>query len=312
MNNNKRILIVDDMHECIFPVLKEAGFETVYAPDIDRSGILKIIHEFEGLIIRSKTSVDKEMIDLATNLKFVARAGAGMDKLDQEYLISKGINILNAPEGNRDALGEHAVGMLLSLLHRIPSGHREITDGIWDREKNRGIELRGKVVGVYGVGQMGLSFASKLQGFGCELIGYDKYKEDFNNDFIKEVTLDEIIERTEILSIHIPLNDETKGLFNEAYLRKFKNLKVLMNTARGEILELKSLINLLSDGTIYAAALDVLENENFKNYSNEERMLLKKLSSSNVVLTPHVGGWTYESYQRISEVIGEKIARIDF
>ncbi len=303
----KRILIADDMHECILPALKEAGYDVVYSPGITRADILKIIPEFEGLIIRSKTDVDKELIDLAVNLKFVARAGAGMDKVDQEYLLSRGIKALNAPEGNRDALGEHAVGMLLSLLHKIPTGHQEILKGAWNREHNRGIELKGKVVGVYGVGNMGMSFASKLRGFGCTVIGYDKFKEDFEEEFIKKVTLEELFERTEILSIHIPLYDDTKGLFDETYLQKFKNLKVIMNTARGEILETRGLIKLLEEGAIYGAALDVLENEKLASYSEEESVILQKLSSSNVILTPHVGGWTYESYQRISEVIVEKI-----
>ncbi|WP_462248993.1 NAD(P)-dependent oxidoreductase [Ekhidna sp.] len=309
MMKEKRILIADDMHECILPLLKELGYEVVYSPNIRRDEILSIIHEFEGLIIRSKTSVDKEMIDRAVNLKFVARAGAGMDKVDEQYLIAKKIDALNAPEGNRDALGEHAIGMLLSLLHRIPSGNYEIAEGAWKREENRGIELKGKVVGIYGVGNMGHSFGAKLQGFGCEVIGYDKYKDVWDSSVIKSVELQELMDRTEILSIHIPLNDDTKGLFNEDYLRRFKNLKVILNTARGEILETKGLIKLLEDGTIYAAALDVLENEKLNTYSEEERIQLEKLSkSANVVMTPHVGGWTYESYQRISEVIAEKIS----
>lgn len=304
----KRVLIADDMHECILPLLKEAGYDPVYSPAIDREGILKIISGFEGLIIRSKTEVDQEMIDKASRLKFVARAGAGMDKVDQDYLVSKGIKAINAPEGNRDSLGEHAIGMLLSLLHKIPSGHQQIIEGTWDREGNRGIELKNKVVGIYGVGYMGTAFASKLAGFGCKVIGYDKYKGKFENDFIEKVDLDQMFDQVEILSIHIPLNEETKGLFNESYLRRFKNLKVLLNTARGEILETSGLIKLLSEKSLYAAGLDVLENEKLASYSPEENLKLKKLSSfSNVILTPHVGGWTYESYQRISEVIATKI-----
>ncbi|MEO9485019.1 MAG: NAD(P)-dependent oxidoreductase [Ekhidna sp.] len=311
MMTNKRILIADDVHECILPLLTEAGYEPIYSPEIDRRGILNIIHEFDGLIIRSKTKVDTEMIDLAVNLKFVARAGAGMDKVDQSYLNSKGIAAINAPEGNRDSLGEHAIGMLLTLLHKIPSGHKQILNGIWDRDGNRGIELKGKVVGIYGVGHMGLSFASKLKAFGCEVIGYDKFKDDVANESIQMVDLKDLFERAEILSIHIPLDDYTKGLFNEAYLRRFKQLKVLINTARGGVLDTQSLIKLLDDGSLYAAGLDVLENEKLGTYSTEEKRQLEKLSSyENVVLTPHVGGWSYESYQRISEVLGEKIAKL--
>ena len=309
MITNKRVLIADDMHECILPLLKEAGYEPVYLPVIDRAGILNIIHGFEGLIIRSKTSVNKEIIDRAVNLKFVSRAGAGMDKVDQDYLESKGIKAINAPEGNRDSLGEHAIGMLLSLLHKIPSGNEEIKNGKWDREANRGIELKGKVVGIYGVGNMGMSLAGKLRSFDCEILGYDKFKGKFRRGFIKNVELAELMERTEILSIHIPLYDETRHLFTESYLRKFKNLKILINTARGEVLETAALIKLLEDGTLYGSGLDVLENEKLDNYSNEERAQLKHLTSlPNVLITPHIAGWTCESYRRISEVIVRKIS----
>ncbi|WP_424964080.1 NAD(P)-dependent oxidoreductase [Ekhidna sp.] len=308
MSTKKRILIADDMHECILPLLKEQGYDPVYLPVIDREGILKIIGEFEGLIIRSKTAVNKELVDTGVNLKFVARAGAGMDKVDEDYLNEKGIKAINAPEGNRDALGEHAMGLLLSLLHRISSAHQEVKNHKWDREGNRGIELKGKVVGIYGVGNMGMSFAQKLRGFDCEIIGFDKFKGAFEGGFIKNVELDELMERTEILSLHIPLNSETRHLFDEAYLRRFKRMKVLLNTARGEILNTSALIKLLDDGTLYGAGLDVLENEKLAGYTDQEKEQLDTLTSySNVLITPHVGGWTYESYQRISEVIAQKI-----
>ncbi|MEQ9466661.1 MAG: NAD(P)-dependent oxidoreductase [Ekhidna sp.] len=308
MTTKKRILIADDMHECILPLLKGMGYEPVYMPVIDRSGILEIIGGFDGLIIRSKAAVDRELIDAGKNLKFVARAGAGMDKVDKDYLIVRGIKAINAPEGNRDSLGEHTLGMLLSLLHKISSAHQEIKNHVWDREGNRGIELKGKVVGIYGVGNMGMSFAQKLKGFECEIIGFDKYKGEFDGGFIKNVELDELMERTEILSLHIPLNDETRQLFNETYLRKFKSLKVLLNTARGEVLDTSALIKLLEDGTLYGAGLDVLENEKLESYTDKEKALLDKLTSQpNVLITPHIGGWTYESYRRISEVIAQKI-----
>ncbi|WP_370087343.1 NAD(P)-dependent oxidoreductase [Ekhidna sp.] len=309
MTTEKRILIADDMHETIIPLLKEQGYDPVYLPVIDREGILKILHEFEGLILRSKTAVDKELVDAGPNLKFVARAGAGMDKVDQDYLNTRGIKAINAPEGNRDALGEHALGLLLSLLHKISTSYDEIRQGTWNREGNRGIELKGKVVGIYGVGNMGMSFAEKLRGLDCEILGFDKFKGTFPGDFIKNVELDELMERTEILSIHIPLNEETRQLFNETYLRKFKNLKVLINTARGEILSTDALIQLLEEGTLWGAGLDVLENEKLESLTEQERAQIQKLTSfSNVLISPHVGGWTFESYQRISEVIAQKIS----
>ena len=308
MNEKKRVLIVDDMHDSILPLLRDEGFDPVYLPIITRHEILEIIHEFQGLIIRSKTTVDQELVDKAADLQFVARAGAGIDKLDEAYLKSKGIVIVNAPEGNRDALAEHTLGILLSVLHRLNFSYQQIKKGKWDREGNRGIELKGKVVGIYGVGYMGKSFAKKLSGLGCEVIGYDKYNHDFEDEFVKEVSLEEFFEKTEILSIHIPLTDETRYLFDREYLSKFKNLKVLVNTARGEVLRTSDLVELLEENVIYAAALDVLENEKPATYTDEEKELIKRLTKQpNVIVTPHVGGWTFESYQRINEVLVKKL-----
>ncbi|MFK7953809.1 MAG: NAD(P)-dependent oxidoreductase [Ekhidna sp.] len=308
MSEISQILIADEMHESIVPLLKDAGYDPVYSPLITRSEILESIHHFKGIIIRSKTHIDKELIDLATSLQFVARAGAGMDKVDEEYLNEKGIKAINAPEGNRDSLGEHALGMLLSLMHKINSSYDQVKDGEWNRERNRGIELKGKVVGIYGVGHMGMSFAKKIRGLECDVIGYDKFKSGFSNEFISEVELDEFFKKTEILSLHIPLNEETRQFFDVNYFKKFKNLKVFLNTARGEIVNTKGLISMLENGTLWGVALDVLENEKPTSYSKEEKEGFEKLTSfTNVIVTPHVGGWTYESYQRINEVLVDKM-----
>ncbi len=308
MNQIKRVLIADKMHDSIIPLLEQAGYEPVYSPFITRSQILAIIKDFHGLILRSKTTVDKEIVDLAAKLEFVARAGAGMDKVDQDYLKSKNILAINAPEGNRDSLAEHALGMLLNILHKITSSYMEVKQGVWDRDKNRGIELKGKVVGIYGVGNMGMSFARKLRGLECEVIGYDKYDSNFSNDFIKSVKLGEFMEKTEILSLHIPLNESTNQLFDLDYFKRFSNLKIFINTARGEIIDTKALVQMLDSGKIWGAALDVLENEKLSSYSDEERSIFSQLTSfQNVLITPHVGGWTYESYERINEVIVEKL-----
>jgi len=308
MSQNKRVLIVDEMHESILPLLRDEGYEPVYLPIISRSEILEIIGDFHGLFIRSKTKVDKELVDMAQQLKFVARAGAGLDKLDADYLDTKDVVIVNAPEGNRDSLAEHALGILLSVLHRLNISFEQVKDGIWDREGNRGIELNGKVVGIYGVGYMGKAFARKLSGLGCEVIGYDKYFHSFEDEFIKEVSLQDFFDRSEIVSIHVPLTDETRYLFDRSYLANFKNLKILVNTARGKILNLQDLASLLAAGELYGAALDVLENEKPETYSEAEKETITTLSAHpNVIITPHVGGWSYESYQRINEVLVEKL-----
>lgn len=308
MKESPKVLIVDLMHDSIEPLLQKAGFEPDYRPDITREEVLKIIGQYEGLVIRSKLNVDKEVIDAATALKFVARAGAGLDQIDYSYLTEKGITLVNAPEGNRDALGEHAVGMLLSLMHKINTGNQEVKAGKWLREANRGWELMGKTVGIYGFGFMGSAFAKKLRGFGCKVVAYDKYRTKVDDDHVEVVDLETFFRETEILSIHVPLTAETRFLFDDDYLARFKQLKLILNTARGEVLKLSSVIKLLEKGTIIGAGLDVLENEKLNQLTEEQRRDFEKLVVlPNVILTPHVAGWTFESYRKINEVMIAKL-----
>lgn len=304
----KRVLIADLMHPSIEDMLNEAGFQPDYRPQITRPQILEIIANYNGLIIRSKTNVDKEMIDAATLLEFVGRAGAGIDKVDYPYLTRKNIALFNAPEGNRDALGEHTIGLLLNVLHKLNSGNEEVKSGIWDREGNRGWELKKRTVGIFGYGYMGSSLARKLQGFGCRIIAYDKYKSGFSTQYVEEVDLETFKKETEILSIHIPLTVETSNLFDDNFLKSFENLKIVLNTARGEVLSLIALINLLDSGVLWGAGLDVLENEKIDILDEKEQLVFDRLCQSDrVIITPHVAGWTYESYKRINEVLVRKL-----
>ncbi|MFT6866102.1 MAG: D-3-phosphoglycerate dehydrogenase [Cyclobacteriaceae bacterium] len=304
----KKVLIVDLMHESISEMLREVGFEPNYRPDIKRDEILTIIPEYHGIVIRSKTNVDKELIDLATSLEFVGRAGAGIDQVDYPYLTSKNILLINAPEGNRDAVGEHAIGMLLSILHKINIANLEVRSNIWNREGNRGWELKRRTVGIFGYGFMGSSLARKLQGFGCRVIAYDKYKSGFGTQYIEEVSLEVFKKETEILSIHVPLTVETMSLFDEKYLNSFDRLKIVLNTARGEVLQLSALLGLLEAGVMYGAGLDVLQNEKIDKLSVEEQEVFNRLKKlQNVILTPHVAGWTFESYERINQVLVRKL-----
>lgn len=296
------------MHESIIPLFTEAGFTPEYRPDIDREETLRIVSAYEGIVIRSKLKVDRELIDAATNLKFVARAGAGLDQIDYTYLSEKGISLVNAPEGNRDALGEHAVGMLLTILHKINSGNQEVKSGLWQREANRGWELMGKTVGIYGYGFMGSAFAKKLQGFECRVVAYDKYKTGIRDSDVEQVDLETFLKEVEILSIHVPLTSETRFLFDDEYLSRFENLKLILNTSRGEVLKLSSVIKLLKDGTLIGAGLDVLENEKLTQLTAAQRSDFQMLAEMpNVILTPHVAGWTYESYRKINEVLVAKL-----
>ncbi len=312
MSVNNRVLIIDEMHESIVPMLEEIGFEANYEPSITRNEILDSIGGFSGLIVRSKTSVNQELIDVAQKLKFVARAGAGIDKLDTKYLESKGIEILNAPEGNRDAVGEHAVGLLLNLMSHITVSNEEVKSGKWKREANRGVELKGKVVGIFGFGNTGSTFARKLSGFECEILAYDKYKSGFAMEYVQEVSEEELRRKVEILSIHVPLTEETISYFSREELGKYPNLKVILNTARGELLSLDAVLDLLKEDILFGAGLDVLENEKLNNLSESERKIFEELSAQkNVILTPHVAGWTQESYERINQVLVDKIKALD-
>ncbi len=312
MSKKNRVLIIDEMHESIVTMLTEIGFEVDYEPSISRKEILESVENFSGLIVRSKISIDQELIDAASQLKFVARAGAGIDRLDTAYLESKGIQVLNAPEGNRDAVGEHALGLLLNLLNRMTISNEEVKSGKWKREENRGLELKGKVVGIYGFGNTGSTLAKKLSGFECEILAYDKYKSGFGTTLIQEVPEDEFQERVEILSIHVPLSEETHAYFSGEELRKYSNLKIILNTARGEILPLEDVLELVESGTLAGIGLDVLENEKIDDLNEFERLTFGKLcSQGNVILTPHVAGWTHESYKRINQVLVEKIKALD-
>jgi D-3-phosphoglycerate dehydrogenase len=305
------VLVIDKMHDSLSNLLKGIGYEMVYRPDIRREEILRIIGDYSGLIVRSKTRIDEELISKGLKLKWVGRAGAGMDNLDLVFLEKRGIKVVNAPEGNRDALGEHGVGMILSLLHRLNTANNQIKGGIWDREGNRGFELKGRTVGIFGYGHMGNALARKLRGFECRVIGYDKYKTGFADENIEEVHLDTFRNETEILSIHVPLTHETNRLFTYEYLDQFKRLFLLLNTARGEVLVLKDLLRLLTEFKIAGAALDVLENEKINKLLPEEKKVFDELRDrNNVIFTPHVAGWTFESYEKINEVLVDKISRL--
>ncbi|MDB4448156.1 phosphoglycerate dehydrogenase [Roseivirga sp.] len=312
----KKCLIVDEMHESIQDLLSQIGMASVYAPNASREEILDQIGDFEGLLIRSKTTVDKELIDRARHLEFIGRAGAGLDKIDVDYVESKGIEILNAPEGNRDALAEHAVGMLLSLLNNINSADAEVRNWIWDREGNRGVELSDKTVGIIGYGYMGQAFVQRLRAFDCRVLVYDKYRKGFGTKNVEEVSLEKMFAKADILSLHVPLTEETRGWVNADFFNQFRKDIFLLNTARGEIVPTKDLLQLLDSGKILGAALDVLEKEKFDQLTVDQKTMFENLfTRKNVVLSPHVAGWTFASFKRINEVLVGKIAthyRVDW
>jgi D-3-phosphoglycerate dehydrogenase / 2-oxoglutarate reductase len=304
-----KILIVDDLH----PAFKESAITMGYLvddrPDITRAETISVIGDYEGIAVRTKFLIDKELIDSATKLKFVARAGAGLDNIDEAYASQKQIQLLNAPEGNRDAVGEHALGMLLSLMNNFQKGDQEVREGIWDREGNRGYELKGKTVGIIGYGHMGRSFAKRLLGFDVNVIAYDKYKTGFSDEYAKEVSMEEIVRQSDVLSLHIPLTSETRQMVNEEYFFHFRKPIFFINSARGEIASVKAILNAITQGKILGAGLDVLQTEKFPALAEQE-WYSELVKSDKVLLTPHVGGWTFDSYRKISEVLAEKLKNL--
>jgi len=289
-------------------MLQPLGWMVDYQPQITREEIRQRHHGYDGLIVRSKTIIDRDLLGDAPTLRFIGRAGAGLDNLDLVYLAERNIQVLHAAEGNRDAVGEFTVGILLALLRNIPRAHQEVINGIWLRESNRGSEIMGKTVGIIGFGNMGQGFARRLAGFGCKILVYDKYKHGFTNDLWREADMDRIFAETDILSLHIPLTDETRSMVNTSYLSKFKKKIIILNTARGEIIPLSDLAESFSMGFVRGAALDVLENEKLGTLTTVQREGFRNLiSGGNVIFTPHIAGWTFESHIKINVALVEKI-----
>ncbi|MEO6978845.1 MAG: NAD(P)-dependent oxidoreductase [Mucilaginibacter sp.] len=307
MKNN--ILIVDDIHPVFIEMAEAKGYVCDYQPKITAAEAMEIIGGYAGLVIRSKFRVDKKVINVAGNLRFVCRAGAGMDNIDEAYAAEKSIQLINAPEGNMDAVGEHAVGLLLALMNNFNPSNDQIRAGSWLREANRGYELKGRTVGIIGYGFMGKSFAKKLSGFDVNVIAYDKYKTGFSDKYAREVSMEEIVKHSDILSLHIPLTAETEGLISEEYLFHFKKPVFFINTSRGKTAQIRPVLNAIKQCKILGAGLDVLEVEKFPALAEQEWFDELK-QSGKVILTPHVAGWTFESYRKISEVMGEKLIAV--
>jgi D-3-phosphoglycerate dehydrogenase / 2-oxoglutarate reductase len=303
-----KCLIVDRMHESLFPLLEQIGWRADYSPDLNREEIKAKVRGYDGLIIRGKTSVDRDLLGENPSVKFIGRAGAGIDNLDAGFLKEKNIAILHAAEGNRDAVGEFTIGVLMSLLRKIPKANREVSSYVWDREGNRGEEIMGKTIGIIGYGNMGQAFAKRLSGFGCKILAYDKYKSRFTDQFAEEAQMDRVFGECDVLSLHIPLTAETRMMVNLDYLQRFQKNIILINTARGEIVPLTDLVQALVRGKVRGAALDVLENEKINDLTEAQQQSFKYLSSqTNVIFTPHIAGWTFESHEKINVALVRKL-----
>lgn len=303
-----KLLIVDPLHPSIHELLANTELDYDYEPDIIRQDIKDRLKNYGGLLIRSKTKVDQDLLSEAVNLKFIARAGAGVDNLDEAYLKAHNIAIINAPEGNRDALGEHVVGLILNLLNNISVADKQVREGLWLREDNRGDELSAKTVGLIGYGNMGKATAKRLSPFGCKILAYDKYLHNYGDAFAEEASLSRLQNEVDILSLHIPLTSETKGMVHQTFLEKFKHNLIFINAARGEIVPNHDLVQQMKLGKISKAALDVLENEHLNELTEDQKADFTWLTQSDrTIFTPHVGGWSFESYELINQVLINKI-----
>ena len=242
MKNSLKVLFVDSTHETLPQKLTKAGFDCHYMPEINPDKIKDIVSDYHGIIIRSKIKIDKTIINLAQNLKFVGRVGAGLENIDVDFAESKGIKCFNSPEGNRDAVGEHALGMLLCLFNNIIKADMEVRSGKWIREENRGLEIKGKTIGIIGYGNMGSAFAQRLKGFEANVIAYDKYKTNYSDNYVSEVTLNDVFEQSDILSLHVPLTEETFEMVNDEFINRFRKNIYILNTARGKVLKTEDLV----------------------------------------------------------------------
>ena len=308
---NRKVLFINNAHPVLEQELTRLGFDCELDEQSTKEQIESKIHNYFGVVIRSRIGVDRSFLDKAVNLSFVAREGVGTEHIDLEYAAQKGITVITSPEGSRDAVGEHAVGMLLSLMANLTKADRQIRNGQWLREENRAYEIKGKTVGILGYGNMGRAFAQRLKGFEAEVIAYDKYLENYGDEHAEAVTLEELFERSDMLSLHIPYMPSNHHFVDGAFIRNFKKDIFIVNTARGLVLETAALVDNMKSGKVLGAALDVLEYEEmsfeFLDLDSLPEPFQYLRNSERVVLTPHIGGWSFESKKGHAEVLAEKI-----
>lgn len=311
---NIKILHLDSNHPLLIEELEKAGFQNQQDYTSTKQEIEEKIHQYHGIVIRSRFKIDKNFIDKATQLQFIARVGAGLESIDCEYASSKNITLIAAPEGNKNAVGEHALGMLLSLMNNLNRSDKQVREGNWNRENNRGYELQGKTIGIIGYGNMGKSFAQKLQGFDVTVLSYDILK-NVGDSNAKQVSLSQLQQQADVLSLHIPWTEETNKMVNETFINQFTKPFWFINTSRGKNVVTTDLVTALQSGKIIGAALDVLEYEklSFENLFLDQdvpQALTYLLQAENVLLTPHIAGWTHESHQKLAQTIVDKIKRL--
>jgi len=303
-----KILIIANVHSILKETLESNGHDIDVKLDIDREELLEIVNEYHGLVVRSSHLIDRVLIDRASELKFIARAGSGMELIDTEYATSIGIKCLNSPEGNAESVAEHVIGMMLGLLHNIRRADFQMRDGSWNREENRGSELKYKTVGVLGAGNTGSALIEKLSGFKCEVIAHDLIPEKVDIKYARSVSLDELKEKSDIVSVHIPLESENAHFINKSFIESCSKPIYLINASRGGVLNTIEIIDCLKVKKILGLGLDVFENEKPETFAKQEKSYFMELMQmENVILTPHIGGWSHESEYKIAQFLVKKI-----